>query len=98
MRRQARTTAAFLFLLEVFFSGSMSLAGRAGNNRGAALFRARAFVHRQIRTRAPFGPGAVVKRLRRFAECIEREPERGGGDTGAASGDHGLVDIDAGLT
>src|SRR5438094_426176 len=31
---------------------------------------------RQVRTAAPFGPGAVVERLRRLADGVEREPQR----------------------
>src|SRR5947209_5688334 len=49
----------------------------------------------QLAARAPLGPGAGVESLRWFAERIERKPERGGGDAGAATRDDGLVEIDA---
>ena len=50
---------------------------------------------RQIRPPAPFGPGAVVERLRRLADGVEREPQRCGGDARAAAGDDRLVEVDA---
>src|SRR5262245_8437302 len=50
---------------------------------------------RQIVARSPFRPRAVVKRLGRTAERVEREPKDRGRQPRAASGDDRRLEVDA---
>ena len=80
-------------------TGHLAPGGAGSGRRGAVGLRLLRFglgLDRQVGARAPFGPGAVVERLRGLADRVEREPERGRGHARAAARDDGLVEIDPG--
>src|SRR6188768_805315 len=77
--------------------GCGDVAPFVARHTGAALICLLALLHRQVRARSPFRPGAVIERLRLLAERVEGEPQHRGGDTGTAGGDDRFAKIDAGF-
>src|SRR5260370_23105371 len=50
----------------------------------------------KVVARSPFGPRAVIKRLRRLAQCVEREPDDCGPHPGDPGRDYRLARVNAG--